>query len=121
MSEDEKLKVFYDGACPLCHREISFYKKRRGSETVDWVDISKSEDEYVHPGLSRTQAMSRFHVVTSSGRLLSGGSAFAGLWRSLSAFKPLGVIFSFGPLEWLLNRLYDFFLKARPSLQKLFR
>ena len=120
MPKKANLTVFYDGACPLCEREINFFKNRSGAEQVDWVDVSNSDEEYVHQGLSREEAMSRFHVVTSEGEILSGGSAFAGLWRSISIFKPLGWMFRIKPLAWLLDRLYDYFLKHRPRLQKLF-
>ena len=120
MANKANLKVFYDGACPLCEREISFYRNRSGAEQVDWVDVSSCSEEYVHPGLSRAEAMSRFHVVTKEGEILSGGSAFAGLWRSISVFKPFGWIFRIKPLAWLLDRLYDYFLQHRPRLQRWF-
>ena len=37
MGDARPLTVFYDGACPLCDREISFYKRRRGAEGVRWI------------------------------------------------------------------------------------
>ncbi|MEM8649401.1 MAG: DUF393 domain-containing protein [Pseudomonadota bacterium] len=120
MANKANLKVFYDGGCPLCESEISFYKKRSGAEQVDWVDVSNTNEEYVHPGLSRAEALARFHVVTKEGEVLSGGRAFAGLWRSISVFKPFGWIFRIKPLAWLLDRLYDYFLRHRPRLQKWF-
>ena len=114
---DKKLTVFYDGACPLCEREIGFYRRRRGADEVRWVDVSAAGDEEVSPGLSRCQAMARFHVRDESGRLVSGGEAFAKLWQALPGFRILGRICRLPPIPWILNWAYDRFLRIRPRLQ----
>ena len=31
-------RVFFDGACPLCAREIEFYQKQEGASRIAWVD-----------------------------------------------------------------------------------
>ena len=90
MANTEKLTVFYDGACPLCDREIAFYRGRRGSEDVSWVDVSVTSVADVAPGLSKNQALARFHVMQADGTLVSGGRAFAELWAALPGFRPWG-------------------------------
>ena len=104
---DERLTVFYDGSCPLCRREIRFYRHRTGAGQLDWID------------LSRDAALARFHVKAADGRLLSGGDAFAELWSALPRFASVSRMFRPRPLRWLLNRSYDLFLRWRPSLQRL--
>jgi len=86
----QALTVFYDGACPLCRREISFYQRRDGAESVRWIDVSRSPAGEVAPGLSRDAALARFHVRDAAGRITSGGPAFAKLWEALPAFAVLG-------------------------------
>lgn len=39
-SPSGKLTVYYDGACPLCRREIEFYRRRRGADAIEWVDAA---------------------------------------------------------------------------------
>ena len=119
MAKAEKLTVFYDGACPLCDREISFYRGRRGSEDLSWVDVSVTSDADVAPGLSKNQALARFHVMQADGTLVSGGRAFAELWAALPGFRPWGRLLRNRPLAWILNPAYDLFLRLRPQLQKL--
>ena len=51
------LTVFYDGSCPLCRREIDFYRRRRGAARIDWLDISGLPEGEVAPGLSRCAAL----------------------------------------------------------------
>ncbi|MDJ0895419.1 MAG: demethoxyubiquinone hydroxylase family protein [Alphaproteobacteria bacterium] len=113
--------VFYDGACPLCAREIAFYRARAGADGVSWVDVSRSDDREVAPGLTKDQAMARFHVLDADGRLVSGGTAFARLWEALPGFRPFGRLFRVRPLAWVLDHAYDVFLRFRPRLQAMAR
>jgi demethoxyubiquinone hydroxylase (CLK1/Coq7/Cat5 family) len=119
MTSVKQLTVFYDGACPLCDREISFYRRRKGADGVSWVDVSRSPEEEVAPGLSKEQALARFHVLNADGTVTSGGAAFAGLWAVLPGFRLLGRLFQVRPLTWALNRSYLLFLKIRPRLQNI--
>jgi predicted DCC family thiol-disulfide oxidoreductase YuxK len=113
--------VFYDGACPLCATEIGFYQRRRGAERVAWVDASAGSDSILVPGLTRTEALRRFHVRDASGQWMSGGRAFAALWSALPTFSWLGRLFQIRGLAWLLDRFYNLFLRWRPHLQALAR
>ena len=113
--------VFYDGACPLCATEIDFYRRRRGAERVAWVDASACSDSILAPGLTRTEALRRFHVRDASGQWVSGGRAFAALWSALPTFSWLGRLFQIRGLAWLLDRFYNLFLRWRPHLQALAR
>ena len=118
-AEPHQLTVFYDGACPLCRREIGFYQRRDGAQSIDWVDVSRCAGETVAPGLTKAEAMARFHVKRADGRLASGGLAFAQLWAALPGFRPFGLVLQWPPLAWLTERVYRLFLKVRPRLQAL--
>jgi ubiquinone biosynthesis monooxygenase Coq7 len=117
MRAEPVLTVYYDGACPLCRREIGFYRGCRGAEAVAWVDVAGSAAEPA-PDLPRADALARFHVRDSDGRLVAGGAAFAALWRALPGFSPLGRLFGSFLLRPLLARAYDSFLVLRPRLQR---
>jgi predicted DCC family thiol-disulfide oxidoreductase YuxK len=115
------LKVFYDGSCPLCIREIAFYQRQAGASRISWIDVSRTGDDDVAPGLSRVKAMSRFHVLDVDGELFTGGKAFAKIWDVLPRFRLLARLFRIQPFAWILDRAYDFFLKFRPYLQTAVR
>ena len=119
-----RLAVFYDGSCPLCVKEIGFYRRRRGADAIDWIDVSAGLDAgtapvMAAPGLKRCDAMARFHVMDARGALFSGGDAFARLWSALPAFSLIGRLARLQPIGWALNRAYDGFLRLRPQLQRL--
>lgn len=111
--------VYFDGACPLCRREIAFYQGRRGADDVQWVDVSR-DDVVLPDGLTPDAARARFHVAAADGSLLSGGEAFAYLWTRFPSFRWAGKLASSRPMVWLLDHAYDVFLKFRPRLQRLF-
>jgi predicted DCC family thiol-disulfide oxidoreductase YuxK len=108
------LTVFYDGSCPLCRREIGFYRRCKGAQTVRWEDVSLASPSELE-GLSRAQAMARFQVRRADGSIVSGGRAFAALWLALPGFRPFGLLAYRN--TWLLDRAYEQFLRIRPLIR----
>lgn len=115
--------VFFDGSCPLCAAEIATYRKCRGAEDIDWVDVSENKSstagDTVTLGLTRAEALRRFHLRRGDGTLVSGGVAFAELWAVLPAFSWAGKIGRLPPASFLLEGAYRLFLPLRPRLQKI--
>ena len=116
-----RLTVYFDGGCPICASEIAGYRKLRGAELIDWVDLDTIMGKSLVPGLSRKDALGRFHVIDETGRIFSGGAAFAALWTALPQFSALGKIFSRWPFGMFLEWTYRLFLFIRPGLQNLYR
>jgi len=114
-----ELVVWYDGACPLCRREIGFMRRldRRGALT--FVDLAEPGAAGACP-LDPADMLSRFHV-REDGQLLSGAAAFAAMWRAIPMLRPLGLLARNRTVLAMLERLYGQFLKIRPRLQRLFR
>lgn len=106
--------VYFDGACPLCSREIATYQKQRGSDTIDWVDASSCTADVLGAGLDRGTAMAKLNVRDANGKLISGAAAFLFIWRQLPAFAWLVPLLSNRVMLPILNFCYDIFLKIRP-------
>jgi predicted DCC family thiol-disulfide oxidoreductase YuxK len=111
------LTVWYDGACPLCAREIALMRRLDEAGEVNFVDLEATVDT----PLPRQAMLQRFHVTAADGSTLSGAAAFVALWRQLPATRLLGRAASWPPLLALLERAYDLFLRLRPRLQALVR
>ena len=112
--------VYYDGACPLCQREIGLYRRATGAEALDFVDVSK-DDAPLGADLDREKALARFHVRDASGRLVSGAEGFVALWAALPRWRWLARIASLRGVTPMLERLYRQFLRVRPHVQKRLR
>lgn len=113
--------VYYDGACPLCTREIAFYRRLEGASTLEWVDVSSTPEADLGPGLSSERALARFHVRDADGRLVSGGAGFIAVWERLPAFRWLAWVAARPPLCWLLEPGYRAFLRIRPLVSRAAR
>lgn len=111
-----RLTVWFDGACPLCRREIALMRglDRRGA--IAFEDVSAPSG--VCP-LDRATLLARFHAQEQGGEILSGAAAFAAMWRAIPWLAPLGHAARLPGALWLLERAYLWFLTVRPKLQAL--
>lgn len=81
--------VLFDGACPLCAREIAHYRRLPGATGLTWIDISREPDLEGRFGVRPETAMARFHVRGVQGHWLTGAPAFAELWSHLAGYRLL--------------------------------
>jgi predicted DCC family thiol-disulfide oxidoreductase YuxK len=112
--------VLYDGACPLCRREIGIYRGLRPVEDHVQVCFADVSDVRVQlpPGTTREQLLARFHVRNNDGQLLSGAQAFLALWGALPGWRFLAWPGRVPGVVWLMERAYRVFLRCRPALQR---
>jgi predicted DCC family thiol-disulfide oxidoreductase YuxK len=111
------LTVLYDGACPLCRREIGVYRGLPSSTPLCFADVSDTALP-LPPGTTREQLLARFHVRRGDGRLLSGAQAFLALWGQLPGWRWLARVGGVPGGAWAMERVYRVFLRARPMLQR---
>ena len=112
------LTVYFDGACPVCSREIAAYRRQVGADQCIWVDASVCPDAALGTGLTRETALARFHVRRADGVLVTGMGGFVALWRALPRFAWLGRLAAIGPMPRLLEMAYRVFLTVRPLWQR---
>lgn len=118
-----KIKLLYDGECPLCVREVNFLKKRdAGRGLVEFVDIA--DKEYCpeeNGGVEFEAAMGRIHAVLPDGTVLKNVEVFRRIYETLGmgwvyAVTRLPVIGSIA--DWLYGIWADWrlALTGRPDL-----
>ncbi len=107
--------VYYDGGCPVCAREIAVYQRLSEGQADRPAFENVAADAAALPeGLSREEALARFHVRLRSGEVTSGAAAFIALWRATPRLRVLGRLASLPPIPALLELAYSGFLKVRP-------
>lgn len=112
------LTLYYDGGCPVCTREIGFYRRRSGAGRVCWINLAHCSDAELGPGLSREAAYARLHARLPDGTLLSGARAFAALWQALPAFRAVGRVAALPGVVHGLEWAYRGFLRLRRLWRK---
>jgi predicted DCC family thiol-disulfide oxidoreductase YuxK len=124
VEQGSPLTVLYDGACPLCRREISIYRGLQPLESDDPVCFADVSDaafplpSALPPGVTREQLLARFHVRGRDGELLSGARAFLALWAALPGWRWLALVGRLPGAAWVMERSYRLFLRLRPMLQR---
>jgi len=94
-----QIRVLFDGACPLCEREIRMLERldrRRGC--VEFEDISQPAFDPAVYGLDAEQVMARIHGVLPDGSVIEGLEVF----RRVYAAVGLGWLLA--PTRWPLLR-----------------
>jgi predicted DCC family thiol-disulfide oxidoreductase YuxK len=81
--------VFYDGGCPLCHREIAHYRRIDSAGKLHWVDAPSEPGTLDRHALSLEQAMAELHVLDGNGNWHRGVDAFLVIWQQLPAYRWL--------------------------------
>lgn len=110
------LEVFYDGSCPLCRREINYFRALKSRVPIIWLDLTDLNAE-LPAELDRCSALARMHVRVNGQVYYKGAAAFATLWSQFAYWRMLGLLLKVPPVTWCADRLYSFFLKLRPHLQ----
>lgn len=121
-ARNDTLTVLYDGACPLCQREIAHVRdlaQRKGNSALCFVDISR-DDDATHPA-ERAALLARFHVQRADGTRLNGAAAFVAMWSRLPGWRWLARLARLPGMLSVLERAYSGFLHVRPMLQVLAR
>ena len=125
-----ELTLLYDGACPLCRREVTFLgerdRARHGEEPrLAFVDIDQADyDPSAHQGVSYVQAMGRIHGIEASGSVLRDLAVFR------RAYELIGLGWLYAPTRWpligtLAEAAYGLWARwrlrftGRPSLDQL--
>lgn len=108
--------VWFDGACPLCRREIGWMRRLDRAARLHFVDLADSNTACP---LDRSILLSRLHARVGDGPLLVGADAFAAMWRAVPVLRPLGLLAAWRPVGRLLGWAYERFLRVRPRLQAL--
>ena len=106
--------VYFDGACPLCSKEIAAYRAARGGDQLQWVDANGCDEAALGPALNRSDALARLHVRLADGTLLSGAAAFVAIWQRLPAFRALAWLARLPGALLVMEGAYRAFLRVRP-------
>ena len=121
-----KIKLLYDGECPLCVREVNFLQKRdRGRGLVSFVDIAEDDyDPTENGGVDFATAMGRIHAVLADGSVIQNVEVFR------RVYEILGIGWIYAATKWpiigpVVDALYGIWadwrlaLTGRPDLKTI--
>ena len=118
-SASSQLQVFFDGACPLCSREVRHYDKLDRHDRIQWVDIAAPTFNAPDYGLDPARVQMAMHARTPQGTIVTGVEAFIHIWRALprSLFTAFMLtLLKIPGMMWCARQFYRRFAKNRYRL-----
>ncbi|XP_010932075.2 uncharacterized protein At5g50100, chloroplastic isoform X1 [Elaeis guineensis] len=109
-----RIKMLYDGDCPLCMREVNMLKERNKLYgAIKFVDISsKDYSPEENQGLDYKTVMGRIHAILSDGTVVRDVEAFRKLYEEVG----LGWVYAitkYEPVATIANAVYSVWAKYR--------
>lgn len=113
--QQNKITVYYDGACPKCIRDRQNYEKLSGEtgDEVCWFDITGQESRLRELGIDPDKALSELHVQDAAGRVYSELDAYILLMRKVPLLRPLAWAIGLPLVRPVLSRLYHWQVNRR--------
>jgi predicted DCC family thiol-disulfide oxidoreductase YuxK len=112
-----KIKLLYDGLCPLCMREVQFLTQKdagRGIITfVDIADLGYTPSD--HGNIEFAEAMGRIHAVLPDGTIVRDMEVFR------RVYAALGMGWIYAPTQWpavrpVVDAIYNLWASWRLAL-----
>jgi len=110
--------IFYDGLCIACSAEINHYRKLKGSESFQFLDITSPEFDAKTHGLDPFLVHKVMHVRSPDGVLHQGVEAFRCIWSHLPSYRFLFHATDNRLAKAVLNLGYQGFVRIRPYLPR---
>ena len=109
------VQVFYDGACPLCMREIRMLRGRDRRQRIRFADIAAEGFDAAAVGLTWQALMDRIHGRLPDGTLVEGVEVFRRLYAAVG-FGWLVALTRLPGIRQLLDLAYRVFARNRLRL-----
>ncbi len=121
-----KIKLLYDGECPLCMREVNFLRKKdAGRGIISFVDIDDRDYSAAdNIGIYYETAMARIHAITNQGEIITNVEVFRRVYEELGmgwvyAVTKLPVLGAIANYLYGIWAKWRFKLTGRPELSEI--
>ena len=112
---NEQFRMFYDGACPICRREVAWLKRRDRNGNLEAEDIAASGFDPARYGLTHDEITRVLHGVRPDGVVVRGMEAVRESYRSVGLGWLLALTRLPG-LRFLSDLIYGWFARNRVAL-----
>ena len=113
-----RLKIFYDGFCPLCLIEMRKLQSTDQHSALAFVDIQQPGFKEAYPELDWHALNAVIHVQLPDGALVTGLDATHMAWKAVGkgwVYAPL----RWPVIGWFADRFYRIFARNRYAISYL--
>ena len=109
------LTVFFDGACPICDREITLMRRLDKRRRLVFCDFSRPDYDPTSINISPTELGRIIHARWNNGTVITGVDVFRAMWEAVGlGFLAWLTRLSF--IEPLVVKAYAWFARNRLRL-----
>lgn len=113
-----QIKIFYDGACPLCSKEMRFLMRKNKYGKLAFEDTASANFDPKKYGIT-SDPNRVIHAVLPDGKIVTGVEVFR------RAYCGVGLGWLLAPTAWpllkpIFDALYLIFAKNRKTISKYF-
>lgn len=109
------VEVFFDGACPLCAKEVAFVRRLDRASRVLFTDIAAPDFEASSIGRTQSDLMARIQARLPDGTFVEGVEVFRRMYAA-AGLGPLVVLTRIPGVSHLLDLGYQWFARNRLRL-----
>jgi predicted DCC family thiol-disulfide oxidoreductase YuxK len=109
------LTVFFDGACPICTREIALMRRLDRRRQLDFCDFSAQEYDVASRGFSIEDLGTVIHARWADGSVITGVEVFRAMWEAVG-LGFLAKLSRLSLVEPLVLKAYAWFARNRLRL-----
>ena len=107
------IKVYFDGVCGHCSKEIAYYKTIAPDSVFQWIDVAADPNAMNDYKITQATALLYLHAIDEGGSIYVGSDAFALIWKNLPKWHLLGQMISLPIIRALTQVIYTIFAKYR--------
>ena len=109
------LTVFFDGACPICEREIALMKRLDRRRQLAFCDFSTQDYDAASSGFATEDLGAVIHARWADGSVITGVEVFRAMWEAVG-LGALARLSRLSLVEPLVLRAYAWFARNRMRL-----
>jgi predicted DCC family thiol-disulfide oxidoreductase YuxK len=109
------LTVFFDGACPICAREIALMKRLDRRQQLAFCDFSTQDYDAASSGFATAELAAVIHARWADGSVITGVDVFRAMWEAVG-LRFLARLSRLSLVEPLVLRAYAWFARNRLRL-----
>ncbi|MBT5185771.1 MAG: DUF393 domain-containing protein [Kordiimonadaceae bacterium] len=107
------IKVFFDDRCPICSREIDYYKRITPSADIVWCGISQHISTLEKNGISYIESLKVIHAINTENKHFRGVDVFILIWQQTSNWRWFAKIVKLPVIYHVSKALYSIFAHWR--------
>jgi predicted DCC family thiol-disulfide oxidoreductase YuxK len=109
------LTVFFDGACPICYREIALMRRLDKHRLLTFCDFSRPDYDPASIDISPAELGRIIHARWGEGTIITGVDVFRAMWEAVG-LGFLARLSRLSLIEPLVVRAYAWFARNRLRL-----